>query len=226
MSEVVEISSPGLNPSNRGAGFPNLARRKNSEGKFENAEEIREVSSTCRAELEAAGIEVSDFKIVWDGEVPTTVRGSLVMWGFKRCWYYWSATGPGLPLEVAEKLHATHGTVVRVDGHCGCPSPKEWFKGFGVGMYHVDSRRVSKLSQTPCCLSTIRVRTRMLRRVWEGRVPKEVSPKEALEAAEKFIEEELECRERSYLPGKNEYISSARLVLRKVRTALAVLRSK
>jgi hypothetical protein len=42
-------------------------------------------------------------------------------------------------VEAAERLHATHGTQVRVDGHCGCPSPREWFKGFGVGHYHVDT---------------------------------------------------------------------------------------
>ncbi len=47
--------------------------------------------------------------------------------------------GPGLPLTYAQPLHEAFGQVVRVDGHCGCPSPLEWFKGFGVGLYHVDS---------------------------------------------------------------------------------------
>jgi adenosyl cobinamide kinase/adenosyl cobinamide phosphate guanylyltransferase len=27
-----------------------------------------------------------------------------------------------------------------VDGHCGCPSPREWHHGFAVGLYHVDTQ--------------------------------------------------------------------------------------
>lgn len=62
------------------------------------------------------------------------------MWQFERAWYYWRASGPGLPVEIAERLHAKHGQVVRVGGHCGCPSPREWYKGFGVGLYHIDTQ--------------------------------------------------------------------------------------
>lgn len=130
----VIISSPGLAPSNKDAGFPNLARRENP-----TEEVIAEVTAITEAELRASGIRVANYGIVWTGEVPTKAMGELSMWGFRRCWYYWSAKGPGLPVEIAEKLHATHGTQVRVDGHCGCPSPREWFKGFGVGRYHIDT---------------------------------------------------------------------------------------
>ena len=28
---------------------------------------------------------------------------------------------------------------MRVEGHCGCPSPLEYNKGFAVGLYHVDT---------------------------------------------------------------------------------------
>lgn len=130
---TLAISSAGINPSNRGAGFPNLARRDPT------ADDIERVTAICKAELEAAGIDPHVWSFRIDGEVPTKAMGSLSMWGFKRAWYYWTAEGPGIPPDIAEKLHATHGTQVRVAGHCGCPSPREWFKGFGVGNYHVDT---------------------------------------------------------------------------------------
>jgi hypothetical protein len=37
------------------------------------------------------------------------------------------------------KLYETNKKDVRVAGHCGCPSPLEWYKGLAVGNYHVDS---------------------------------------------------------------------------------------
>lgn len=129
----VIVSSPGLNPSNRDAGFPNLARPQDSP-----IDVVAEVTAAAEAELVAAGIEVTIIGLTPRGEVPSQAFGSLSMWSFERAWYYWIAKGPGLPVEVAERLHASHGTQVRVDGHCGCPSPREWFKGFGVGHYHVD----------------------------------------------------------------------------------------
>ena len=105
------------------------------------AADIDRVTATCRAELKAAGIEVVEMAPFADNrEVPSRAVGQLSMWGFRRAWYYWVATGPGIPPEIAERLHATHGKDVRVDGHCGCPSPREWFKGFAVGCYHVDTQ--------------------------------------------------------------------------------------
>jgi len=113
----------------------NLARRDPT------PEVIEEVTAICRAELEAAGIAVSEYDIfAKHGEVPSKAVGGLASWGFQRAWYYWIAEGPGIPPDIAEKLHATHGKDVRVDGHCGCPSPLEWHKGFAVGRYHVDTQ--------------------------------------------------------------------------------------
>lgn len=132
MSTII-ISTPGLNPSNRNAGFPNLAREENPP-----QEVIDEVSETCKSELLTAGINVSRFPFP-RGEVPSHVIGSLSGWNFSRNWYYWVAQGPGIPPDIAERLHATHSTAVRVEGHCGCPSPLEWRKGFAIGSYHVDS---------------------------------------------------------------------------------------
>lgn len=103
--------------------------------------DIDRVTAAARAELEAAGIEVVEMAIFAEGrEVPSRAVGQLSMWGFRRSWYYWVATGPGIPPEIAMRLHEKHGTSVRVDGHCGCPSPREWFKGFAVGCYHVDTQ--------------------------------------------------------------------------------------
>lgn len=103
--------------------------------------DLDRVTAVCRAELEAAGIKVTEMDFLAEGrEVPSRAAGSLAMWHFRRAWYYWVAEGPGIPPDVAEKLHAAHGKDVRVDGHCGCPSPSEWFKGFAVGHYHVDTQ--------------------------------------------------------------------------------------
>ena len=103
-----------------------------------------------RAELKAAGIPtlqeaegkgpefLADMLRRGSGEVKTSVLGCLHGWEFKRAWSYWIAEGPGIEVEAAERLHAEHGRTVRVAGHCGCPSPREWFKGLACGSYHVD----------------------------------------------------------------------------------------
>jgi hypothetical protein len=134
-----------LNPSNLIAAranlgktmFPNLARHNPSE------KDKQEIDDVCIKELETAGIKVinREFLREMNGEVPTKIRGELSRrWVFQRAWYYWIAEGPGIPPDYAMKLHEAHGTEVRVDGHCGCPSPLEWFKGFAVGHYHVDTQ--------------------------------------------------------------------------------------
>ncbi len=99
-----------------------------------------DTDDVLRAELEAAGIEV--FEANWlrenSGEVETSILGDLYGWKFQRAWYYWMCSGPGIDVESAEKLHSAYGKTVRVAGHCGCPSPREWFKGLACGSYHVD----------------------------------------------------------------------------------------
>jgi hypothetical protein len=100
---------------------------------------IAEITAITDAELRVAGIEPLSFDLSPEGEVPCSRPGFFSGWSFKRAWYYWVARGPGIPPDIAEKLHATHGKQVRVEGHCGCPSPREYCKGFAVGMYHVDT---------------------------------------------------------------------------------------
>jgi hypothetical protein len=109
-------------------GFPNKA------GDHPDTDEI------LTSELIAAGIKVNNFEALraGSGEVKTAILGDLHGWTFKRAWYYWVCKGPGIEVEAAERLHAKHGNTVRVNGHCGCPSPKEWFKGLACGSYHVD----------------------------------------------------------------------------------------
>lgn len=110
-----------------------------------------DTDAILRAELRAAGIPtlqeaegkpedyLADLLRRNAGEVKTSVVGTLHGWTFKRAWYYWTAEGPGIEVEAAEALHAAHGQDVRVAGHAGCPSPREWFHGLACGHYHVDS---------------------------------------------------------------------------------------
>lgn len=96
--------------------------------------------SEIAAELIDAGIKAIELPNAFRyGECQTKIYGELLGWKFRRAWYYWVATGPGIPVEDAEQLHAAHGQEVRVDGHCGAPSPRETYGGLGCGLYHVDS---------------------------------------------------------------------------------------
>lgn len=95
----------------------------------------------CKKELEDAGINVVELpQFAVRGEVKSKYLGTVGPWSFERAWYYWIAEGPGLPPDVADKLHEKFGQDVRVAGHCGCPSPREWYKGFAVPLYHVDTQ--------------------------------------------------------------------------------------
>jgi hypothetical protein len=120
--------SSGICSSASANSFPNCAGREN-------------IDDLLTAELKTAGIEVVQYEFLRDtcGEVKTSVRGQLHRWTFTRAWYYWMASGPGLPPNYATPLHEVHGQEVRVGGHCGCPSPLEWCKGFAVDSYHVDT---------------------------------------------------------------------------------------
>ncbi len=131
-----------LNPSNaiseRITGrtpFPNVAGMGKSDPGG--------VDAILSAELESAGICVEALPKFWrdteGGEPWSVVIGTLHRWGFRRAWYYWIARGPGIPPEDAMALHAEHGTSVRVEGNCTCPSPLEYLHGFAVGLYHVDN---------------------------------------------------------------------------------------
>lgn len=105
----------------------------------ENAQEIfDEVNGKIKEELESADMkyfQIGNPK----GEVPTNVIGYSHHWRFDRAWYYWVAKGPGIPPDIAEEFHQKWGQQVRVEGHCGCPSPKEYCNGFAVGSYHIDT---------------------------------------------------------------------------------------
>lgn len=111
--------------------FPNYA------GKVDKDEDII-------TELELAGIRLSRYSKSFPNdhsEMRTIVFGSLFQWEFSRSWCYWVATGPGIPPRYANELYEKYGQEVRVAGHCGCPSLLEWYRGFAVGYYHVDTQR-------------------------------------------------------------------------------------
>ena len=111
--------------------FPNVA------GRGDEA-----LDEQLAAELLAAGIQTvilpASLREHYGVEVKSVIVGDLHGWSFKRAWRYWVAEGPGVPFGPATALHETHGASARVAGHCGCPSPLEWYKGLGVGNYHVD----------------------------------------------------------------------------------------
>jgi hypothetical protein len=113
---------------------------------------VTDADDAIAAELIEAGIVVHRMPELFrthHPEMRTIIMGELHGWTFKRQWYYWAAEGPGIEINAAERLHSTHGKVVRVDGHCGCPSPREWFKGLACGSYHVDTQDgLNALAQT------------------------------------------------------------------------------
>lgn len=106
---------------------------------------VKTCDEYIRKELAEAGIEIIELPFLGTSEVPYKVIGSIsigpTFWGFNRAWRYWVAKGPGIPLEDAMELHKTYGTQVRVNGHCGCPSPKEQNGNFGTDFYHIDTQQ-------------------------------------------------------------------------------------
>lgn len=100
----------------------------------------KEASDRAKAELETAGIDVFTLPEPQDHEVRSRFGGRLGPFLFTRKWYYWSVRGP-MPKAQARRMYedAIGRTDVRVDGHCGCPSPDEWCEGDTVDLYHVDS---------------------------------------------------------------------------------------
>lgn len=108
------------------AGFPATIRRE--EGKRERG--VYEIQHS----LESLRLSNGCFP-----EVPTGLIGIYNGWVFERCWYYYACKGSGIPPDIAEEFHKTWGRQVRVEGHCGCPSPLEWCQGFSVGSYHIDT---------------------------------------------------------------------------------------
>lgn len=100
---------------------------------------------TIIKEIEESGLEFNEMSFKTTGEVESNLFCHFHGWKFERFWYYWVASTDETPLlfKFADKLHETHGKEVRVAGHCGCPSPREWYKQpyqVGVNNYHVDTQ--------------------------------------------------------------------------------------
>jgi len=112
---------------------------------MKNAEGDPNCDKYIRRELEMAKIPFDDSFGSHTREVPSAIIGFLNGWRFRRAWYYWVAETRETPLlfRYADELHAAHGREVRVDGHCGCPAPREWHNQdwhIGVSLYHVDTQ--------------------------------------------------------------------------------------
>jgi hypothetical protein len=89
---------------------------------------VKNCDETIREELTRAGIDIVDIPAdERRGEVPASIMGELGKYKFKRAWYYWIVNGH-IPIEIADKLyeHPEGKISIRVDGHCGCPNPREY----------------------------------------------------------------------------------------------------
>jgi hypothetical protein len=125
---------------------------------FPNMAGVLKTDDVLAAELKAAGINVDNHEFLrhrnnyeflrrgmdqcrqhLNAEVKSAIMGSLYGWTFERSWNYWVCKGPGIEVKAAERLHNAIGQEVRIDGHCGCPSPRDWFHGLACGHYHVDT---------------------------------------------------------------------------------------
>lgn len=112
---------------------------------------VRECNHYIYTELSVAGIEVVRVDQS-ESEVPYSIEGRLCGWKFRRLWYYWSARSTddsmNIPLKDALNIHNKEvfddgmnskkrilGKLIRVDGNCGCPEPKN-----DIGVYHIDSQ--------------------------------------------------------------------------------------
>lgn len=77
-------------------------------------------------------------------EVAASLTGKLGAFTFSRAWRYWVVSGP-MPVEEARKLYAdpVGCTDVRVNGHCGCPSPDEgpWATHYDAAGKRLESDR-------------------------------------------------------------------------------------
>jgi hypothetical protein len=120
--------------------FPNLAR--NGKGlERPQPEDHPDVREQAVRELEEAGITERLMLHYSDHpEVPAAIIAGVHRWTFTRAWYYWIATGPGIPPEHAIPFDKEWGKEVRVDGDCACRGAEFWGEGFGVGMYHIDTQ--------------------------------------------------------------------------------------
>ena len=107
----------------------------------------KDCDADIKKELTEAGVYFEEYEFLrkGSGEVPSAILAYLNGWVFKRAWYYWVVSSENnlLLFENADKLHEKFGKEVRVDGHCGCPAPREWLRDnwrLGVNLYHVDSQ--------------------------------------------------------------------------------------
>lgn len=111
---------------------------------FTNLAGIKDCDDTIKKELSEAGVAQKDRIVRYTGEVKSKIFAHHHGWIFERAWYYWVVYTKTTPLlfEFASELHKEHKTV-RVNGHCGSPSPKDEFSNIwdiGVNLYHIDTQ--------------------------------------------------------------------------------------
>ncbi len=118
-------------------------------GHFKNLAGAAYADVVIEKELKDAGVEVVKEERT-RSEVPFTLTGKLGTFTFVRAWTYWMIDCM-MPLDVAKEMYEDEvgSKVVRVAGHCGCPSPEGWATetedGQFVTSYHIDSMPGLKL---------------------------------------------------------------------------------
>jgi hypothetical protein len=122
-------------------GFANVARSGKGIGDRPQPADHPDVEEIITKELDEAGI-TDRMKLSRSDhpEVPSGILCGVYGWSFHRNWYYWVAKGPGIPPEHAIPFDQEWGTEVRADGDCACRGAAFWGRGFGVGMYHIDTQ--------------------------------------------------------------------------------------
>ena len=100
---------------------------------------------TVTKELDEAEVSVHSVPFILEGEVPTSIFGTLDGWEFRRLWKYWVVTSKEslMLFKYADELFDRVGDVVRINGSCGTEAPmkantKPWH--LGVSTYHVDTQ--------------------------------------------------------------------------------------
>jgi hypothetical protein len=101
------------------------------------------------------------------GEVLATFGGRLGTFTFCRAWYYW-VVGGRVPLDAVVEMyqHPAGRHDVRINGHCGCPAPREhgtnWIAPDGKQVYPLAEQDVARRATHSTCASIAEIGHKVL----------------------------------------------------------------
>jgi len=95
---------------------------------IQEEKEIQVLDKDCPAAQTPPGIIIPSLERRYHYETHYKVWGKLCGWNLTRAWTYWIVSCEKIEDEIhasdAMALFEKHGTMMRVDGHCGCPPPE------------------------------------------------------------------------------------------------------